>query len=1090
MRKITYLLLLFLTSLVSEAIIVERGTQLHPGTAINSAEVTSGYYLIKSKSTTFASTPYLVANGGSLSLAADAGLGTTNAGLWKIAFVSSATDGNTQSSQYLVLNVSTSTYFTQGADVPLRTDKYKYWFNKTGEKTYQFGLSNSNSGLNWNAVGAYSDGSTIKFNRGGDNSEKDFELIPVTFFETPSSVSAATKWYRILGKRDGYIAYNNGAPTTKANCTDDDLWCFVPQADGTYQIYNYADQTKVLGAFNVPTAVDQNVTGGTFSMTEPNNTEASATTYNILPSYAEYPYMVFKINTTNSSTAFLNHDHNNNQPLRSWNHSYAIYGWGKAIDGALTGEGDQDCAYQFIEVEIQEDAKYAIVIDNENGAVTYNGTEYKNGSSFTSSNTLSTSDFTVKELEGYSYNLTISEQDGEFIVNVTYKEKLAPSLPTGKKIFVTEYKANFLVPATDANDNEHWYVLTQVRDGESPVYDNGTNTLKRAAANTSVDGTEITGNEKYLVRFFKQGEGLYTMQFATGNFITNNLTTGNATLAGTFNIYNINDAATHIGWNKEGFTNRADNNGAGNTLSWWSSGKITNLNGNNDWSLYEVVFDVEKVTVTADINLVSNELNETFTGQYTTTWAGNKALQYPTFSGLTGYTLSDIQFSNSNNNYSLTADFHFPFPVSTATKQNPTGIESALGTSKWFVNANDIIKANNAANTFPSYALTWNIIPSFNNSTFSFKIKNVLTDKYIPAISAAQSTNTGNAVVEESEAGTFYFMPCIGSGAGFSIDEAGTTFLTINADGTNQNIWTWSKTGSHQGSNLTFPTITVTNDDIKNHFNTYATVEPLDILEGSVVVAPSEFTNTPEDINTAISPIKSISENEIAAMDLFNRSDNASIIKNYLSMLNKYKNTYNLSLFTCKFDVTHPYNTLILPRAAKLPEGITLYNCSGTEDNGTTLVLTPESGTDIVGNKPYIVESSVGNKYTFITWDEGDRTSKTNGWLTGVLADAGETVPQNSYVLAYKKSAGVQAFYQTDGTVTCPQTKCYLTAPATANTASVKAFFLGHNGETTGIEDVFNGKNGETVIYNTAGQRINKLQKGINIVNGHKVLVK
>lgn len=1083
MRKITYLLLLFLTSLVSEAIIVERGTKLHPGTAINSAEVTSGYYLIKSKSTTFASTPFLVANGGSLSLAADAGLGTTNAGLWKIAFVRSATDGNTQSSQYLVLNVSTSTYFTQGADVPLRSDRYKYWFNKTGENTYQFGLSNSNSGLNWNAVGAYLDGTTIKFNRGGDNSEKDFELIPVTFFETPSSVSAATKWYRILGKRDGYIAYNGGAPTTKASCTDDDLWCFVPQADGTYKIYNRTDQTKVLGAFDVPTDVDQNVTGGTFSMTEPDNAEASATTYNILPSYAEYPYMVFKINTTNSSTAFLNHDHNNNQSLRSWNHSFAIYGWGKAIDGEITGQGDQDCAYQFIEVEIQEDAKYAIVIDNENGAVSYNGTEYKNGSSFTSSATLSASDFTVKELEGYSYNITISEQDGAFTVNVTYKEKLTPSLPSGKKIFVTEYKANFLVPATDANDNEHWYVLTQVRNGESPVYDCGTNKLKRAAANTSVDGLDINGNEKYLVRFFEQGEGLYTIQFATGNFITNNLTTGNATLAGTFNIYNINDVATHIGWNKEGFTDIADNNGADKELAWWSSGKITDLNGNNDWSLYEVVFDNEKVTVTAGISLTSKELNKTFIDQYTTTWAGNKALQYPTLRGLTGYTLSNIQFNNSNNNYSLKADFHFPFPVSTATTQNPTGIESALGTSKWFVNANDIIKANNTANTFPSYALTWNIIPSFNNGTFSFKIKNVLTGKYIPAISAAQAANTVNTVVEESEAGTFYFMPCTGTGAGFSIDEAGTIFLTINADNKDQNIWTWAKSGSHRGSNLAFPTITVTDEDIKNHFNTYAAVEPLDILEGSVVVAPNEFTNTPTEINAALEPIKSIEENNITAMDLFNRSNNTQIIQNYLNVLNQY----NMQAFTCKLDVKHQYNTIILPGSAAIPEGVKIYTCSETEDNGTTLVLV-ENTQNIGGSTPFIVESTVGNKYTFVVWDYGNRSTHTVGLLTGVLTEGGANVPANSYVLAYKKSANVQAFYQTDGTVTCPQTKCYLTAPATM--ASAKAFFLGHNGETTGIEDVFNGKNGETVIYNTAGQRINKLQKGINIVNGHKVLVK
>lgn len=432
----------------------------------------------------------------------------------------------------------------------------------------------------------------------------------------------------------------------------------------------------------------------------------------------------------------------------------------------------------------------------------------------------------------------------------------------------------------------------------------------------------------------------------------------------------------------------------------------------------------------------------------------------------------------------MKADLHFPFPVSTATTQNPTGIESALGTSKWFVNANDIIKANNTANTFPSYALTWNIIPSFNNGTFSFKIKNVLTGKYIPAISAAQAANTVNTVVEESEAGTFYFMPCTGTGAGFSIDEAGTIFLTINADNKDQNIWTWAKSGSHRGSNLAFPTITVTDEDIKNHFNTYAAVEPLDILEGSVVVAPNEFTNTPTEINAALEPIKSIEENNITAMDLFNRSNNTQIIQNYLNVLNQY----NMQAFTCKLDVKHQYNTIILPGGATIPEGLKVYTCSGIEDNGTTLVLTEKNNNSIDGSQPYIVESTVGNKYSFVVWDYGNRSTHTVGLLTGVLTEGGANVPENSYVLAYKKSANVQAFYQTDGTVTCPQTKCYLTAPAAM--ASAKAFFLGHNGETTGIENVFNGKNGETVIYNTAGQRINKLQKGINIVNGHKVLVK
>ena len=55
--------------------------------------------------------------------------------------------------------------------------------------------------------------------------------------------------------------------------------------------------------------------------------------------------------------------------------------------------------------------------------------------------------------------------------------------------------------------------------------------------------------------------------------------------------------------------------------------------------------------------------------------------------------------------------------------------------------------------------------------------------------------------------------------------------------------------------------------------------------------------------------------------------------------------------------------------------------------------------------------------------------------------------------------------------------------------AGVKAFFF--NGESeTAIESIqnskFNIQNGE--VYNLAGQKLSKLQKGVNIINGHKVL--
>ena len=92
MRKIYLFFLLLVTSLACHAtIIVESGTKLYLGNAINSTDVPSGYYLIKSKSATYSETPYLVANGTALNLAASADLGGTNVGLWKIAYKQSAT---------------------------------------------------------------------------------------------------------------------------------------------------------------------------------------------------------------------------------------------------------------------------------------------------------------------------------------------------------------------------------------------------------------------------------------------------------------------------------------------------------------------------------------------------------------------------------------------------------------------------------------------------------------------------------------------------------------------------------------------------------------------------------------------------------------------------------------------------------------------------------------------------------------------------------------------------------------------------------------------------------------------------------------
>ena len=63
---------------------------------------------------------------------------------------------------------------------------------------------------------------------------------------------------------------------------------------------------------------------------------------------------------------------------------------------------------------------------------------------------------------------------------------------------------------------------------------------------------------------------------------------------------------------------------------------------------------------------------------------------------------------------------------------------------------------------------------------------------------------------------------------------------------------------------------------------------------------------------------------------------------------------------------------------------------------------------------------------------------------------------------------------------------CYLQVPESS--AEVPVFYL-DNGEN-GINGIFADKKVKTQIFNIAGQRQYQVSRGINIVNGKKILVK
>lgn len=268
--------------------------------------------------------------------------------------------------------------------------------------------------------------------------------------------------------------------------------------------------------------------------------------------------------------------------------------------------------------------------------------------------------------------------------------------------------------------------------------------------------------------------------------------------------------------------------------------------------------------------------------------------------------------------------------------------------------------------------------------------------------------------------------------------------------------------------------------------NPYTAPAKIELAEDAYkVISPSEFGN-PVDINSAIDKL-SLSADDATQEKVHQLFQNiiseASAVNAYVNAVNSYGALLSVVYETKAAE----WATIILPVNWSKPEGWTRYSCAATEGNILTLA---EVGDGVNKNTPFIIkvgEAQQGKKYQFIGYNTGAATTnQTAGLLTGVLED-NATVPVGSYILSkYNDKMG---FYRVaEGTsYDAAKNKCYLTLPAAA--ARYAALFFEGDTETgiDGISDT-EAKQGNGVIYNMSGQRMNKMQKGLNIVNGKIIL--
>ena len=172
------------------------------------------------------------------------------------------------------------------------------------------------------------------------------------------------------------------------------------------------------------------------------------------------------------------------------------------------------------------------------------------------------------------------------------------------------------------------------------------------------------------------------------------------------------------------------------------------------------------------------------------------------------------------------------------------------------------------------------------------------------------------------------------------------------------------------------------------------------------------------------------------------------------------------------------YATFVAPFDVEIPAEVEAYTVETA--TGATLNLTPVA-TTIPANTPVILYKETALSATTFYGKSVDGTP-SYGWLTGVYAAT--PAPDGSYVLQNNDSK--VGFYKVNHEVAQPTVganRCYLTVPTGVK---ANAFFFN---EATGIQNVLEGMQaGE--IYDISGRKLGKLQKGVNIVNGKKVLVK
>ena len=223
------------------------------------------------------------------------------------------------------------------------------------------------------------------------------------------------------------------------------------------------------------------------------------------------------------------------------------------------------------------------------------------------------------------------------------------------------------------------------------------------------------------------------------------------------------------------------------------------------------ITDEVKNAAIAKITEFESKVEETLTytltdiagNEFTGTYEGYVGESLPTFTGATGYSLTNGVWDGTN----YTATINFAYPVS--NKDNGVTNETMFNVKNH--NAKLLRVVDNAVKVTNETAdanCLWAIYPVFNNGAFTFTIMNVATGKYIYSEASGSmhdtsgNNNTGaDGVFALSETASVFTYELSGSYYGFKFaDGRSTTFISINSPANDTNVDLGIHTSAHAGT--------------------------------------------------------------------------------------------------------------------------------------------------------------------------------------------------------------------------------------------------------------------------------------------------